>query len=210
MARSHASDARLSWSEGGVEHTLELDGERGPVTVGRSSSADVPLDHPKVSRRHAEIAWDGGAWVVRDAGSLNGTRVGPSLVGAGRALADGDVVHCGPVALAFSWPAGRLAAPQTSKPATVVGALLPPVTPAEAELLQELCRPYRQGEDPRTSSREPAANAQIAERLRLSESGVRQRLKRLYPKLGLAGDDAEKRRELAALAIELGLVRLGA
>lgn len=50
-----------------VEHSL---GRR--VVIGRGASADVPVDHPLVSRRHAlaEAVKDG--WVVTDLGSTNG------------------------------------------------------------------------------------------------------------------------------------------
>ena len=201
--------ARLNWTTGDGERTLQLGDDLQAITIGRSSSAEVQLEDGQVSRRHAQIVWDGHAWLVRDLGSRNGTRVGAVHAGAGLALGDGDVVHCGPLALEFSWPAGAVQTAGSSQPETVTGSVLPPFSAAETALLQELCRGYRRGEDPRTSLIEPTTNAELAERLRLSEDGVRQRLKRLYPKLGLSGVERWKRRELAARAIELGIVRPG-
>ena len=49
----------------------------GVVVAGRSSECDLVLDHPVVSRRHAELAATGdGELVIRDLGSHNGTTVG--------------------------------------------------------------------------------------------------------------------------------------
>ena len=53
-----------------------------------------------VSRRHAEIVREGDAWLIRDAGSSNGTKVN----GAGvveQALQDGDEIRVGSVTLRF-------------------------------------------------------------------------------------------------------------
>lgn len=203
------SSARLTWTATDGERTLELGNQLLAVTIGRSSRVEVQLEDQQVSRRHAQLAWDGQAWVIRDLGSRNGTRVGAVHAGAGLVLAHGDTMHCGRVALRFSWPAGIVQAVRSSQPETITGSMLAPLTAAETTLLQELCRNYRRGDDPRTCATEPTSNAQLAERLRLSEDGVRQRLKRLYPKLGLSGTEREKRRELAAQAIELGIVRPG-
>jgi hypothetical protein len=201
--------AKLTWTTDGNERVLQLGDDLQAVTIGRSSSSEVQLEDGQVSRLHAQIVWDGYTWLVRDLGSRNGTRVGPVHAGAGLALEDGDTVHCGRVALGFSWPAGAVQTAGSSQPETVTGSILPPFSAAETTLLQELCRSYRRGEDPRTATIEPTSNAELAERLRLSDDGVRQRLKRLYPKLGLSGGERQKRRELAARAIELGIVRPG-
>jgi hypothetical protein len=79
--------------------TLEIDGRvhrlTRPVTVlGRSTEADIILDDPGVSRRHAEIhVLDGRARVV-DLGSTNGTFVDGERVHTGN-LADGSTVTLG-------------------------------------------------------------------------------------------------------------------
>ena len=52
----------------------ELDAS--PVLIGRSSAADLRLDHGTVSRRHAQLTRDGaGRWLLSDMGSRNGTLV---------------------------------------------------------------------------------------------------------------------------------------
>jgi sigma-54 dependent transcriptional regulator, acetoin dehydrogenase operon transcriptional activator AcoR len=48
---------------------------RGATVVGRDATADIVLPVTAVSRRHAEIRKEGGAFVVKDLGSRNGTLV---------------------------------------------------------------------------------------------------------------------------------------
>lgn len=48
---------------------------RKPVTVIGRKKADIILDDPEVSRRHAEVAIYGERAVIRDLGSTNGTFV---------------------------------------------------------------------------------------------------------------------------------------
>jgi subtilisin family serine protease len=47
----------------------------GKSTVGRTPENEIHLDDPQVSRRHAEITWDGVRCTVTDLGSSNGTFV---------------------------------------------------------------------------------------------------------------------------------------
>ncbi|HUQ03927.1 MAG TPA: ATP-binding cassette domain-containing protein [Kofleriaceae bacterium] len=70
------------------------------VTIGRAE-ADIVLDAPLVSRRHAELAWEGGKHVLRDCGSLHGTWVNGAPVKAPRALASGDEVQIGTFRLRY-------------------------------------------------------------------------------------------------------------
>ncbi len=45
------------------------------VVIGRSSISDLRIQHPSISRRHAEVRRDGIRLLVRDLGSQNGTFV---------------------------------------------------------------------------------------------------------------------------------------
>ena len=49
-------------------------GPRG-ATLGRSRECEIVIDDANVSRQHAELRPRGGAWVISDLGSTNGTRV---------------------------------------------------------------------------------------------------------------------------------------
>src|SRR5205085_5369970 len=43
------------------------------ITLGRASDCTIPIRDRFLSRRHAEILYLTGQWVVRDCGSVNGT-----------------------------------------------------------------------------------------------------------------------------------------
>ena len=47
----------------------------GKNVVGRLPGIEILLDDAQVSRRHAEITWDGARCTVMDVGSHNGTFV---------------------------------------------------------------------------------------------------------------------------------------
>ncbi|MEQ1905602.1 MAG: FHA domain-containing protein [Pirellulaceae bacterium] len=45
----------------------------GTTSVGRSSKNDFPINHPTISRKHAELIFSDDRLLVRDLGSYNGT-----------------------------------------------------------------------------------------------------------------------------------------
>ena len=75
---------------------------RAPVTViGRErAQADIVLRDPNVSRRHAELSFDGRDWHIVDLGSTNGTLVNDVEI-TDCALRDGDLITLGLVNLEF-------------------------------------------------------------------------------------------------------------
>jgi hypothetical protein len=81
------------------EVVLEVNGTRHPVVdrvvVGRGSEADLRINDPGVSRRHAELRLEGGGdLVVEDLGSTNGTLVDGERTER-RRLHDGATVRVG-------------------------------------------------------------------------------------------------------------------
>jgi predicted component of type VI protein secretion system len=67
----------------------------GWTRIGRSVAADIRLDHPSVSRRHALVISEPGALLrVLDDRSLNGVYVNGELVEWGK-LEDGDELRIG-------------------------------------------------------------------------------------------------------------------
>jgi hypothetical protein len=69
--------------------------EQGWTRIGRSANADIRLDHPSVSRRHALIVSElPDALRVLDDRSLNGVFLNGDLVEWGR-LSDGDELAVG-------------------------------------------------------------------------------------------------------------------
>ena len=80
----------------GSKFVLEHDVTR----AGRHPASDIFLDDITVSRRHAEFVRLGPAYMVRDAGSLNGTYVNRERTDEA-ALHSGDEVQIGKFKLVF-------------------------------------------------------------------------------------------------------------
>src|ERR1041385_6409120 len=71
------------------------------VTIGRAPDVDLQLDHPSVSRRHAQLLTDRGEARISDLDSHNGTRVNNEILHGARVLIAGDVVTVGEVIVVF-------------------------------------------------------------------------------------------------------------
>jgi len=67
----------------------------GETVIGRAADADVVIESPKVSRRHARVLVDGDRAVIEDLGSTNGTSVNGSRLEAPRELLHGDEIQIG-------------------------------------------------------------------------------------------------------------------
>jgi len=81
-------------ADGGQVFPL-LEGRR--LVVGRSAACELPLFEATISRRHAELSAEGGALVLRDLGSTNGTFVNGQRVAETARARPGDVVTFGQV-----------------------------------------------------------------------------------------------------------------
>jgi FHA domain len=78
---------------------LVLDRAAGDrLLVGRHPACDVLVTDPSVSRRHAQLTFRDGVWVLQDLASMNGTAVNGERVGR-TALHSGDVVELGAQAI---------------------------------------------------------------------------------------------------------------
>lgn len=75
--------------------------DMGTTTLGRHPESTMFFDDITVSRRHAEIDFDGVHTVVRDVGSLNGSYVNQSPLEGDHPLEDGDVLQVGKFKLMF-------------------------------------------------------------------------------------------------------------
>jgi hypothetical protein len=85
---------------------LLVDGKRlvvGPagVTIGRSRQCDVVLADPNISRQHAEIRPRGGAWVLTDLGSTNGSLLNGRRIEGPEVVRPGDQIEIGTSAMQF-------------------------------------------------------------------------------------------------------------
>jgi transcriptional regulator with PAS, ATPase and Fis domain len=91
----------------GGSQLIDVD-EGADILFGRSSSATVQIDDPKVSREHVRIARRGGALQLVDLGSRNGTRVnGKTVRGLSVPLASGDTIAIGPAEILVAETAGH-------------------------------------------------------------------------------------------------------
>ncbi|MFD9796206.1 FHA domain-containing protein [Streptomyces sp. NPDC059070] len=66
-----------------------------PLRIGRDPHNGLRLSHETVSRVHAELSHQSGAWVLRDLGSTNGTSVNGRRVTGAVVVSDGDQVSFG-------------------------------------------------------------------------------------------------------------------
>jgi hypothetical protein len=85
---------------------LLVDGKRlvvGPTgaTIGRSRQCDVVLSDPNISRQHAEIRPRGGAWVLNDLGSTNGSLLNGRRIEGPEVVKPGDEIEIGTSAIRF-------------------------------------------------------------------------------------------------------------
>ncbi|MDQ3282369.1 MAG: SpoIIE family protein phosphatase [Acidobacteriota bacterium] len=75
---------------------------RGPlVTLGRATECTIPIKDRYLSRRHAEIAYDDDAWIVRDLGSVNGTLLNGARLDGSAPLRAGDRITLGDTEIVF-------------------------------------------------------------------------------------------------------------
>jgi pSer/pThr/pTyr-binding forkhead associated (FHA) protein len=70
------------------------------ISVGRHPDSTIFLDDVTVSRNHAVVEREGGAWYIADEGSLNGTYVNRRRVER-QLLTDGDELQIGKYKLTF-------------------------------------------------------------------------------------------------------------
>jgi DNA-binding winged helix-turn-helix (wHTH) protein len=100
--------------EGGARPRLVLTWPRGRVALGegvhvlgRDGEADVVLDHPSVSRRHARLQVDPGGATIEDLRSKNGTFLGERRVSGPTRLAGGAEIRLGGLRLRVRSPSGE-------------------------------------------------------------------------------------------------------
>ncbi|HEY7150648.1 MAG TPA: FHA domain-containing protein [Solirubrobacterales bacterium] len=176
--------------------------DAGRLTVGRSDTAEVSLEHdPRVSRVHAQLERMDEDWILADDGlSRNGSFVNGERVIGRRRLRDGDALRFGGSMVLFRSP-GQAGAEETAPAADEVTAS--DVSPAQRRVLLSLCRPLI--EDDATAV--PATNKAIAEELVVGVDAVKANLRALFERFDL-GDvpQNQKRIRLAEVALRNGIV----
>jgi hypothetical protein len=156
------TDGNLVIREGeGAGSEFPLDGE---LVLGRErGSADLVIDDPGISRRHAAVRALGGAITVEDLGSSNGTYVNGERISEEVELADGDEIQVGGAVLSVQGGDAPTAA------TAVVGADTPrtqvqPRRPAPAQPPQPPPPPRRPQQPPPSRAQPPPARGRLAPR----------------------------------------------
>jgi len=168
------------------------------TTIGRGKSVDVRLEHPSVSKLHAEIVRRGPYAYVSDLGlSRHGTRVNGKVV-AQRLLENGDVLSFG----AQRCRIGGLTVEDAAPEAELRRYATPELTRREIDVVAALCKPGLSDDAFVT----PATAKDIAADLVVTEAAVKQHLLRLYQKLKIA-EGPNRRVRLANEVVARGLVR---
>jgi len=90
--------ARFRLVEGGPEREWDLDGET--ITIGTKPENAIQIEGDGISRYHAEVTQEEGAWVLKDLGARNGLFVAGVRVDI-HELQDGDEVQIGTARLRF-------------------------------------------------------------------------------------------------------------
>ena len=100
-ARSEGFEPRLV-VERAPGHTPGMEYDIGDGAVmGRGEQAEIRLDDPFASSRHAQLTRQGGTVVLEDLGSTNGTYLNEELLQTPRPLHPGDRVRIGDSEFAF-------------------------------------------------------------------------------------------------------------
>ncbi len=168
------------------------------TTVGRGKSVDVHLDHPSVSKLHAEIVRRGPYAYVSDLGlSRHGTRVNGKVV-AQRLLENGDVLSFG----LQRCRVGGLSSEDALAESDPRRSAVPELTRREVDVVAALCKPALRDD----AFVAPATARDIAADLVVTEAAVKQHLLRLYQKLKIA-EGPNRRVRLANEVVASGLVR---
>lgn len=77
------------------------DFKQASILIGRDEQADVRIDNPSVSRKHAEIRLGDGGWVIDDLGSSNGTFLKGDRIQGPQPIGLGDEIGFGKFSIVF-------------------------------------------------------------------------------------------------------------
>ncbi len=177
----------LSFSDGPLSgERIRLDHE--VTTVGRSASNHCVLADPRVSRIHAEVRREMGAFIVTDLGSRSGTRRNGDLLSGPTVVRHGDQIRFGPFTATLE-DLGSADDPDATTlvfaaPTVAQGPQLSPRQQQVLELMAEGC-----------------TNGEIGEVLGIAERTVKAYAQELYDRL-----DVHNRAGAVAQGVKHGLI----
>lgn len=101
----------------GAGQLLEV--KQGTIVIGRASVSDLRLQHPSISRRHAQIRRIGDQFFVKDLGSQNGSFVNKTRIASEVEVRIGDTLALGNALLRLRGPMQKGEKPE--RPSTSTG-----------------------------------------------------------------------------------------
>jgi pSer/pThr/pTyr-binding forkhead associated (FHA) protein len=137
----------------GAGQLLEV--KQGNVVIGRASVADLRLQHPSISRRHAQVRRVGEQFYVKDLGSQNGTFVNKERINGEVAIKPGDTLALGNALVLLRGPlkSDEKAPARAEKPSKKAAASAPAARPRDAkEARDELVGNSGRPSNPATSA----------------------------------------------------------
>ncbi len=167
-------------------HVFRLAAESG--TLGRRRGNAYVVPDPSVSRLHAAIRREAGAYVVTDLGSSAGTSVNGQQLTGPCVLHHGDVISFGPVEFLFEDPSAMA---QDDEMTMVLDIPEPPARPKLSPRQQQVLELMAEG----------LTNSEIGDQLGVTERTVKAYAQELYDKLG-----ARNRAGAVAEAARLGIL----
>lgn len=175
---------------------VALDGNR--LSVGKSTTNDLVVDEPSVSRAHAVMDRIGDKWSMRDVGSTNGTTVNGTPLFGEKVLRNNDEIMLGRARMTFRSEA------TTQDDSTARVAKAPDLTRGQKKVLRELVRPILVSDK---AVKRAAGVHDIAEELVVTDAAVKAHLGKLYDAFGIPVDGRDTRRDrLADAALETGAI----
>lgn len=146
--------------------------DKDVATFGRHVDNGYVLTDPRVSRVHAELRKKGNVVIVTDLGSSSGTMVNGERIGGPAVVRHGDTISFGPLTASLEDPAGA-AQPEDNTmvfdtPKVGTG---PHLSPRQQEVLELMA--------------DGMTNAQIGERIGITERTVKAYAQELYDRLGV-------------------------
>ncbi|WP_309894953.1 FHA domain-containing protein [Archangium sp.] len=109
--------------------------KQGVLVLGRASTSDLRLQHPSISRRHAQLTRRGDRLFIKDLGSQNGTYVNRVRLGGEVELHPGDELALGNALLRLRGPGPTPEGPRASVRRTDSSALRVGMSPRRLVLL---------------------------------------------------------------------------
>lgn len=192
----------LVWRDATGNQQLFSLGAEPRVSVGRHTSNQLALaDDSEVSRTHAELELVGADWTISDDGlSRNGTWLNGNRLGGRQRLRDRDRLRFGRTTVEYRHAAATIA--DLTVTAAGSGGVVT-LTETQRRVLVALCRPFKDGGAYVT----PATNSEIAAEVFLGVDAVKNHLRLLFQRFGLAElPQNQKRARLVETIMRTGLV----